>query len=45
MFVMFHATLLKIYADDTSMHGSRVFCCPGAAHAIPSACYEGKLWM
>ena len=43
--VMLHAGLLRICANDKSMQGRLVFCCPGAAHAIPSACNTRCLWM
>ncbi len=38
--VMLHAVLLRMYANDTSMHGSLVSCCPGVVmhpYAIPLA--------
>ncbi len=38
--VVLHVALLGIYANDTSMYGSLVSCCPGDVthpHAIPLA--------
>jgi hypothetical protein len=38
--VMLHAVLRRMYANDTSMHGGLVSCCPGVImhpHAIPLA--------